>query len=85
MDRHLQQFKRERQDEKRHAINTARHSDLRTAIKNVLNSSSKKEAEPLYKLAVKTIDKMTSKNLLHRNTGARRKARITRHFNSLSA
>ncbi|MEE8336203.1 MAG: 30S ribosomal protein S20 [Candidatus Neomarinimicrobiota bacterium] len=84
MDRHQQQIKRERQDAKRHIINKSRFADLRTAVKNVLNSTDAKEAQVLYKHAVKTIDKMTSSNLLHRNTGARRKARISRHLNSLS-
>ena len=38
MDRHPQQIKRERQDKKRNAINSARLSDMRTAIKKVLLS-----------------------------------------------
>ena len=38
MDRHPQQIKRERQDKKRNAINSARLSDMRTAIKKVLQS-----------------------------------------------
>ena len=34
--------------------------------------------------ALKIIDKAVSKNLIHRNTGARRKSQITRHINSLT-
>ena len=33
--------------------------------------------------AVKYIDKAVSKNLIHKNTGSRRKSQITRHLNSL--
>ena len=45
---------------------------------------TKKEAELVYKDAVKVIDKAVSKNLIHKNTGARRKSQITRFLNSLS-
>ena len=84
MDRHPQQIKRERQDKKRRARNLDSMSRLRTGIKKVLSSSTKKEAELVYKDAVKIIDKAVSKNLIHKNTGARRKSQITRFLNSLS-
>ena len=84
MDRHPQQIKRERQDKKRRARNLDSLSRLRTMIKKVLSSSTKKEAELVYNDAVKIIDKAVSKNLIHKNTGARRKSQITRFLNSLS-
>ena len=84
MDRHPQQIKRERQDKKRRARNLESLSKLRTNIKKVLSSTTKKEAELVYKDAVKVIDKAVSKNLIHKNTGARRKSQITRFLNSLS-
>ena len=84
MDRHPQQIKRERQDKKRRIRNLESLSKLRTSIKKVLSSTTKKEAELVYKDAVKVIDKAVSKNLIHKNTGARRKSQITRFLNSLS-
>ena len=84
MDRHPQQLKRERQDQKRRTRNVADMSTLRTHIKQVLQSSDKTEAEKLYTSAVRVIDKAVKKNLIHQNTGARRKSQITRHLNSLS-
>ncbi|MBJ13054.1 MAG: 30S ribosomal protein S20 [Candidatus Marinimicrobia bacterium] len=84
MDRHPQQIKRERQDKKRREINVSKKSTLNTHIKNVLHSSKKEEAEPLYKAAVSAIDKAIKTNLIHKNTGSRRKSRITKHLNSLS-
>ena len=83
MDRHPQQIKRERQDKKRRLRNLESLSKLRTSIKKVLSSTTKKEAELVYKDAVKVIDKAVSKNLIHKNTGARRKSQITRFLNSL--
>tara|TARA_B100001250_G_scaffold413410_1_gene447454 strand:- start:8488 stop:8742 length:255 start_codon:yes stop_codon:yes gene_type:complete len=83
MDRHPQQIKRERQDSKRRERNINNMSRLRTTIKKVLSTSEKKEVEKIYNTAVKYIDKAVSKNLIHKNTGSRRKSQITRHLNSL--
>ena len=84
MDRHPQQIKRERQDKKKRARNVDNLSKLRTSIKRVLSSTSKKDAELVYASAVSVIDKAVSKNLIHKNTGARRKSQISRHLNSLN-
>ena len=85
MDRHPQQIKRERQDKKRHEFNVTKMSELKTAIKRVMESTDATKAEGLYKSAVSNIDKMVSKGHLKKNTAARRKSQITRHLNSLSA
>ena len=84
MDRHPQQIKRERQDIKRRARNIDSMSRLRTHIKNVLSTTTKADADKVYGEAVSIIDKAVSKNLIHKNTGSRRKAQITCHVNSLS-
>ena len=84
MDRHPQQLKREHQDIKRHVRNVDSMSRLRTHIKKVLSTTTKADAEKVYGDAVSIIDKAVSKNLIHKNTGSRRKAQITRHVNSLS-
>jgi|TARA_B110000438_G_scaffold28507_1_gene27543 small subunit ribosomal protein S20 len=84
MDRHPQQVKRERQDKKRRARNVEGLSRLRTHIKKVLSTTKKEDASSIYSNTVRIIDKAVSKNLIHKNTGARRKSQITRHLNSLS-
>lgn len=84
MDRHPQQIKRTRQDRVRQKRNTANLSALKSAVKNVLQSTDKAEAEKLYTRAVSTLDKLVGKHLIHKNTAARRKSQITRHLNSLS-
>ena len=84
MDRHPQQIKRERQDIKRRSRNIDSMSRLRTHIKNVLSTTTKADADKAYGEAASIIDKAVSKNLIHKNTGSRRKAQITRHVNSLS-
>ena len=84
MDRHPQQIKRERQDIKRRARNISKMSRLRTMMKKVLSSTSKKEAEAHYSIAIKYIDKAVSKKFIHKNTGSRKKSQITRFVNSLN-
>ena len=84
MERHPQQIKRERQDIKRRARNISNMSRLRTMIKKVLSSTSKKEAEAHYRMAVKHIDKAVSKKFIHQNTGSRKMSQITRFLNSLT-
>ncbi len=84
MDRHPQQIKRERQDIKRRAKNVTEMSRLRTAISNVLKTSTTDDAQKLYTQAVSFIDKAARRGLIKKNTAARRKSRITRHLNSLA-
>lgn len=84
MDRHAQQIKRERQDKARNVVNSNNKSKMRTLIKKVLATKDKKTAEVAYKETVSFIDKMASRNLLHKNTAGRRKALITRHLNSIT-
>ncbi len=57
---------------------------MKTAIKRVLSSSKKEEAETLHKDAVSLIDRLVTKGIIHKNTAARRKSAISRHLNSLS-
>jgi len=84
MDRHKQQIKRDRQDLKRRAINSQNKSRMRTLIKSVLTADSKKSADVHYADAVSFIDKMASKNVIHKNNAARQKSKITNYLNSLS-
>ena len=70
----------------RNARNKARKSELRTYLKKfdqaVLNSD-KAAAEEAYKVAVKSVDRAVSKGILHRNTAARKKSRLTLKLNAL--
>lgn len=84
MDRHPQQIKRTRQDEKRRERNIQNLSEMKTLMKKVMNSTDRETAEPVYKAAVSFLDKMAHSGLIHHNTAARRKARITRYLNNLS-
>jgi small subunit ribosomal protein S20 len=84
MDRHKQQIKRDRQDLKRRAVNAQNKSKMRTLIKNVMSLDDSKNATEPYASAISFIDKMASKNLIHKNNAARQKSKLTNFVNSLS-
>ncbi|MEA2024396.1 MAG: 30S ribosomal protein S20 [Actinomycetota bacterium] len=82
------QEKRNRQTEKRHARNKAVRSELKTREKSALaaaEAGNAAEAEELLRTAQKQIDMATTKGVLHANTAARRKSRLTRRVRSLLA
>lgn len=59
-------------------------SQLKTVIKKfelVAEKGDKAEIEAAYRLAVKKLDQAVSKGIMHKNTGARKKAQLTLLFN----
>ena len=81
------QKKRNRQNEKRYAKNKAIRSELKTREKNAMaaaEAGNSEEAEDLLRIAQKQIDMATTKGVLHANTAARRKSRLTRRVRSVS-
>ena len=76
-----------RQNEKRRAINRSNRSRLRTEIKKLrdaIATSDKKQSEAQLVPTIALIDKMVNKSVLHRNTAARYKSRLTRHVNAIA-
>ncbi|MEA3510495.1 MAG: 30S ribosomal protein S20 [Actinomycetota bacterium] len=81
------QKKRNRQNEKRYARNKAIRSELKTREKKVLEAAeagNTAEANELLRIAQKQIDMAVTKGVLHANTAARRKSRLTRRVQSVS-
>ena len=59
---------------------------MKTAIKNVeraIKNNDKEAANANLKVAIKRIDKATSKKVISKNTNARNKSRLTKKVNSL--
>lgn len=72
---------------KQKALNNDVKSSMRTAIKNVekaVNNKDKEKAQENLKIAIKKIDKATSKNVISKNKNARNKARLTKKVNELA-
>lgn len=64
--------------------NTIKKSALKTSIKKCKEAIVAKSdaASDLYKLTTKDIDKAVAKNLLHKNTAARKKSRLAKALNA---
>jgi small subunit ribosomal protein S20 len=87
MPNHKSAEKRVRQTAKRNEVNTRNRSKLRTQIKKLrsaLDSGDKKQSQELLQPTISLIDKSVNKGVLHRNTAARYKSRLTSHVNDLA-
>jgi small subunit ribosomal protein S20 len=78
------QIKRNRQMLVRHERNKAVRSELKTRMKKTLEAAEQggDEAAEMYRAAQKKIDMAVTKGVLHKNTAARRKARLARKLNA---
>lgn len=67
--------------------NAAAKSALRTSVKKfeVALASKDANAAVLLKNACRSLDKAVTKGLLHKNTAARKKSRLTKKFNQSQA
>ncbi len=88
MPNHKSAEKRDRQNVRRNAINTASRTRLRSSLKKLraaIAAGNASQAQSLLSETVSVIDKSVQKGVLHRNTAARHKARLTTHVNKLAA
>ncbi|MEP6704981.1 MAG: 30S ribosomal protein S20 [Acidobacteriota bacterium] len=82
MANHKSAIKRVRQNTKRKEINRSNRSKLRTQIKSLrsaLAGTDKARSTELLNPTVSLIDKAVNKGLIHKNTAARHKSRLTKH------
>ena len=88
MPNHVSAEKRDRQNSKRNAANTANRTKLRTSIKKLRAAIATKNvstAQELLPTTISAIDKAIQKGVIHRNAAARHKSRLTSHVNELAA
>jgi small subunit ribosomal protein S20 len=87
MANHKSAEKRVRQTEKRNATNRSNRSRVRTQIKKLRSAiagADKGQSTELLNPTVSVIDKAVNKGLIHKNTAARYKSRLTKHVAELS-
>ncbi|MBS30166.1 MAG: 30S ribosomal protein S20 [Candidatus Marinimicrobia bacterium] len=77
------ELKRVRQSRKANLINKSYKSKISTAVKNVLKENKKDLVEKKLNEAVKLIDKVASKGIIHKNKAANKKSNLYKHLNSL--
>ena len=80
------QIKRNRQNEKRRTRNKAIRSEVNSRVKSTLKSAESGQSdEEALRIAIKRIDKAARTNILHKNTAARKKSRLTKRYNELTS
>ncbi len=86
MPNHKSAEKRDRQNERRKAVNTASRSRLRGQIKKLRAAVADGDASVAKNLLPETvslIDKAARKGVLHQNAAARHKSRLTQRVNGM--
>ena len=72
--------KRLRQNDKRRVHNRAIKSNMRTSIRRVREAVAAgdiEKAQSEFRVATKKLDRASSKNVIHKNTAARTKSRLS--------
>jgi small subunit ribosomal protein S20 len=80
-------MKRIRQGEKRRVRNAAVRSTVRTAVKGArtaIEAGQADQAREALHRTIQLLDKAATKGVIHRNSAARRKSRLTRQLNALA-
>jgi small subunit ribosomal protein S20 len=80
--------KRMRQDAVRRARNRSTKSSLRTQLRKVREAVTAKEVEKSqteFRLLVKKLDKAAARKVIHANTAARTKSRLSRAIRAIQA
>jgi small subunit ribosomal protein S20 len=70
--------KAQRQSKSRAERNRAQRSQLKSAIKKVRSAASPDEAAKAFAQASTLLDRAGRKNIVHRNTAARQKSRLSK-------
>jgi small subunit ribosomal protein S20 len=86
MANHKSAVKRARQNIKRNEINRSNRARVRTQIKKLrtaIAGHEKSASGELLNPTISLIDKAVNKGIIHKNTAARYKSRLTKHVNSL--
>ena len=83
MANHKSAVKRIRQSETKRVHNKYYARTMRNAVKKLRNSSEKEEANELYPKVASILDKLTKKNIIHKNKAANIKSSLAKHVNDL--
>ncbi len=78
--------KRAKQAEKSRIHNASMRSEMRTAIKKVVNAiaaGEKAQAEGAFKIAKPILDVMARKGIIDMNKAARQKSRMNKHIHAM--
>ncbi|MGB2696881.1 MAG: 30S ribosomal protein S20 [Candidatus Zixiibacteriota bacterium] len=85
MAKHLSVVKRLRQSHKANLRNRSIKSNIKNLIKKVETSSDLKQAQENLKDTISVLDKAVRLKIIHSNTAARTKTRLSKLVNKLSS
>lgn len=83
MAQHQSAEKRTRQSAHRHIRNKAALSRMKTLIRNVRAAKEKEKGASALKVAVKALDQLASKGVIHKNKASNQKSSLTKFVNTL--
>ena len=83
MPQHKSAIKRARQNERRNIRNRASRSKMRTLMKKLRASEDAQQASEMLNDVKSYLDKMASRNIIHKNKAAHYKSQLEKHVNSL--
>ena len=83
MANHKSAKKRIRQTAKRNTSNSYYHKTARNAVRNLRATTDKKQATTLLPALESMLDKLTKRNIIHKNKAANLKSKLAKHVNSL--
>jgi len=83
MANHKSAIKRVRSDEKKRVLNKYQHKTTRNAIKKLRETTKKKDAEKELPKVTSMLDKLSKRNIIHKNKAANLKSKLTKLVNDL--
>ena len=84
MPQHQSAVKRVRQSERRKLRNRNHRSKMRTMIKRLENEQDKEKAVALLNEVKAVLDRLATKNIIHKNKAAHQKSALEKRVNRLS-
>jgi small subunit ribosomal protein S20 len=84
MANHKSALKRIRQSESRRLLNKYQHKTARNAVRTLRSLTDKKEATALFPKVAGMLDKLTKRNIIHKNKAANLKSKLAKHVNALA-
>jgi small subunit ribosomal protein S20 len=83
MANHKSALKRIRQTETRRLLNKYKNKTTRNAVRDLRETTDKKEATAMLPKVTAMLDKLAKTNIIHKNKASNLKSKLTKHVNAL--
>ena len=83
MANHKSALKRIRSNNKKRLLNRFQHKTARNAIRKLRTITAKEEAQGELPKIISLIDKLSKKNIIHKNKASNLKSKLTKHVAAL--